>query len=46
MNTTVKISKDVHNRLVRFASYADTMNSVISRLLDLAEGTEKKGEQT
>jgi hypothetical protein len=35
--TTIKISKGVRNRLEHFATYRDTMNSVVSRLLDDAE---------
>jgi predicted CopG family antitoxin len=45
MTTTVKISRDVYNRLVRLASYRDTMNSVISRLLDLAESNEARRKE-
>jgi hypothetical protein len=42
LNKTLKISSEVHSRLMNFAKKSETLDDAISRLLDIAE--DKKGK--
>ncbi|MCJ7634502.1 hypothetical protein MUP77_19175 [Candidatus Bathyarchaeota archaeon] len=37
-NKTIKISSEVHSRLMDWAKKSETLDQAISRLLDIAEG--------
>ena len=41
---SIKITKETHARLKRFARKDETFDDVINRLLDIAEGKHEKGE--
>lgn len=41
LNKTLKISPEVHKRLLDFGKKSETIDQIISRLLDIAE---KKGK--
>jgi hypothetical protein len=38
LNKTLKISSEVHARLLEFGKKSETIDQIISRLLDIAEG--------
>jgi hypothetical protein len=42
LNKTLKISPEVHARLLEFGKKSETMDQIISRLLDIAEGERAK----
>ena len=42
LDKTLKISSEVHCRLMNFAKKSETLDEAIERLLDVAEGKERK----
>ena len=41
LNKTLKISPEVHTRLINFGRKSETIDDIISRLLDIAEKRDK-----
>ena len=40
--TTIKIDRKLYNRLARFGIYGDSINSILSRVLEVAEEAKQK----